>query len=133
MAFPDGTYVRGYMASNDLTTAVPIPLFDANGTAYVIQPGKRLLIDELLLANGAVASVITVFADVNGNGTLDAGEELISMNLGVTFANAFPSAGLGPVASRVIGATTLINRLMVVASIASASTRIMLIGRIVNT
>lgn len=130
--FPDGQYVRGYLATNDLTTAAAIPLFDANGASVTLQKGQRLLVDELLIANGATASIITVFGDTNGNGTLDAGEELVSVSLGVNLQTALPSAS-GTIANRQIGATAAINKLLAVASAASVGTRIVLVGRIVNT
>jgi hypothetical protein len=130
--FPTGMYVRGYIASDDLRTATPIPLFDADGIS--VSPAnyltRRMIIDNLLLANGGTSSVITVFADTDGNGSLASGEELVSVSLPANGQVVFPVAGA--LASRKFAASN-VNTLYVVQSVASAATRITLVGRIINS
>lgn len=128
--FAAGTYVRGYLASDDISTATAIALFDADGIAYVQPVNTRLIIDNVVISNGLTASTVTIFADTNGNGTLDAGEELFSASLAI---NGFSSLGNdGAVASRRLG-TSSKNKLFAVASAASVKTRINLVGRVINS
>lgn len=128
MASPNGRYVRGYLASSDITTAVDVPLFDRDGIAYVLQVGERLVLDFLSLNNGATASIITLFADKNGGGTLDAGEELYSASVAVNAQNFMDDAEI--VLPRLTAAG---GKLKVVASVASVGSRIIVVGRVVNT
>lgn len=126
-----GKYFRGYLASSDISTAAAIPLFDADGVAITLAKGERPVIYEGIISNGATASIITIFADTNGNGSLDAGEELVAANLptnGVAYAPAASSYIMGRQSN---GAA--VNKLMAVASVASVGSRITVIGNIINS
>lgn len=125
---PGGEYVRGYLASSDITTAVDVPLFDRNGNARVLQVGERLVISFLSLNNGATSSIITLFADKNGGGTLDAGEELYSASVAANAQNFMDDAELHAPKLTAVG-----GKLKVVASVASVGTRIIVVGFILNS
>jgi hypothetical protein len=129
--FSNGKYVSGFLASNDISTAAAIPLFDANGNAVTLAVGERLIIETVSLNNGATASKITLFADTNGGGTLDAGEELYAATLAANSNNS-PTLNM-PILGRRIGATTAINKLFAVASAASVGTVVFINGQIVTS
>jgi hypothetical protein len=128
--FPAGKWVRGYLASSDISTAAAVSLFDADGNAVTQTVGTRLIITSLEIRNGATASIITLFADTDGDGALDSGEELWSGSLAVN--GGLEMSFLDGLASRKLAASN-VNRLMAVASAASVGTRINLVGRIINT
>lgn len=130
--FPGGQYFRGYLASDDITTAAVIPLFDINGVAITVPIGKRPILTSLFLNNGATASILTLFADTNGNSALDAGEELISSSLAANGSLPFVDDDVIPGRTIAAGSPNK-NVLMVKASAASVGSRIIVIGRIINT
>lgn len=130
--FPGGQYFRGYLASDDITTAAVIPLFDINGGSITVPIGKRPILTSLFLNNGATASILTLFADTNGNSALDAGEELISSSLAANGNLSFVDDDVIPGRTIAAGSPNK-NVLMVKASAASVGSRIIVIGRIINT
>lgn len=128
---PNGFYVSGYLASDDISTAAAIPLFDGNGVSYTLSPGERLIIASVSINNGATASVVKIFADADGDGALDAGEELYAASLAAK-AQASPNLAQ-PIYSRQIGATAAINKLFAIASASSVGTIIVLNGYVIKS
>lgn len=128
---PTGKYVRGYLASSDISTAAIVPLFDANGAAYTLLVGERLVIDSLSLNNGATASKITVFSDANGNAALDAGEALYTATLPIN-GQSSPNL-LTPILSRQITPAAANGVLYAVASVASVGSVVFLTGHIITS
>ncbi len=125
---PNGEYVRGLLLSDDITTPVDVPLFDRNGNARTLKAGERLVLNFISLNNGATASVITLFQDNDGGGTLTSGEELYRASIGIAAQN-FLDAGelhLKPL-------TATGGKLRVIASVASVKTTIVVIGFILNS
>lgn len=121
-----GKYVRGFLGSDTLNVDTAIPLLDANGATVTLGAKDRLVILELLLTNGATASVVTVYSDANGSSTYNAGEEFLVANLAANEAINFPAAK-GFVMGRQGGAPRAI------ASAASVGTKINLVGVIINS
>lgn len=130
--FPGGQYFRGYLASDDITTAAVVPLFDNQGVALTIPLGKRPIITTIFLNNGATASILTLFADTNGDSLLTAGEELMSANLAANGSLPFVDDDVIPGRTVTAGSPNK-NVLMVKASVASVGCRIILVGRIINS
>lgn len=126
-----GEEVRGFLASDDLTTATEVTLRGINYVAAaprVLAVGERLVIDTVVLANGATASVITLFQDQNDDGTVDAGEELISASLPINGALT-PNLGT-PIICRQVAASVG-GKVKAKATAASVGSRIFFTGRIV--
>jgi hypothetical protein len=130
MEIVNGKFFRGFLASSDISTAAAIPLFDGDGNAITLKAGERPIIYEALLSNGATASIITVFADTDGSGTLTAGEELFAASLAINANAAFPNAN-GYIMGRISNGAA-VNKLMAVASAASVGSRITILGNIIN-
>lgn len=127
---PNGKYFSGYLASNDISTAAAIPLFDADGNSLTLAVGERPVIQTISLNNGGTASKITIFADKNAGGSLDAGEELYAASLAANSNNS-PNLDHTPVMGRRIGPLATNNKLFAVASAASANTVIVINGTII--
>lgn len=123
---PDGKYVAGYLASDDLSTAAEVALTDGNGLAYVLAIGERLNLTNIALNNGGTARKITLFSDADGDATLDAGEEIYAATVA---ANSFNSPQIEvPIRARQIGPTAAKGKLYAVASGASAGSVIVIQG-----
>jgi hypothetical protein len=128
---PGGEYVRAFLASSDLTTAAAITWLDRDGVTRVIASGERVIISDIVLNNGGTASVIQIFQDQDGDGAVDAGEELFAASLA---ANGQTSASLiSPIQTARKSATANNGKVKAIASAASANTKIVLIGWIVNS
>lgn len=131
MEIASGRFFRGFLASSTLATDALIPLFDENGVAITLAKGERPIVYELLISNGATASSVTVYADTNGSGTYDAGEELLVANLAINANVMYPNAQ-GYLAGRVSNGAA-VNKLRAVASANSVGTTISIIGQIINS
>lgn len=128
-----GRYFRGFLASDTLhTTDTAIPLFDQNGNSITLAAGERLIIYECFVSNGATAAKYTIYADTNGNGSYDAGEELIVAGLGVNGVTAFPQAQ-GYVASRLTTIIAATNKLRATASADSVGSSITIVGHVIKS
>ena len=131
-----GEEVRGFLASDDLTTAAEVVLRGINYNAAdstperVLVAGERLVIDSVVLGNGATDAVITLFQDQNDDGPVDAGEELISAAL---LGSTALSPNLHtPIVCRQV-ASGVGGKIKAKASAGSEGTRIFFTGRIINT
>jgi hypothetical protein len=128
-----GEEVRGYLASDDLTTPQEIKLIPINydgSTNRTLAVGERLVIDSLFVCGGSSINTMTIFQDMAATGVLVAGEELIGFK---GSANAVFSPYLNtPIICNQATATNPM-KLMIVASTASASTRIFFSGRITRS
>lgn len=123
---PDGKYVTAVLASDDLSTAAEVALKDGNGNAYVLAIGERLHLVNITLNNGGTARKITLFSDVDGDATLDAGEEVY---VATVAANSFNSPNLEmAIRARQIGPAVANGKLYVVAAGASTGTVIVIQG-----
>jgi hypothetical protein len=124
-----GEYVRGFLASDDMTTAVEVPLFNKQGVARVIAAGERLVIGQLIVNNGATVATFTVFSDATADGIVDTGETLFAgiapVNGSLDANPLFPLIGIR---SATIGVKTKIK-----ASVASVGARVTLVGMVVKT
>lgn len=123
--FPAGEYVRGFLSSNDLTTAAAIPLFNSQGVSRTLGARERIVIASLALNNGGTASVLTVFCDVDADGTVDTGEGLYAASLA---ANGNNSPNLEDPLLGVFGFAPSVK-----ASAASAGTTVVLVGTIIKS
>jgi hypothetical protein len=131
MDIAQGKFVKGYLASNDLTTAAAVPLFDADGNSVTLAAGERVVIYAAILSNGATASIITLFSDADASGAMNSGEEIVSAALAVNTAFSFPAAE-GFALGRRATSTANSGRIMAVASAASVGQKITLIGQIIT-
>lgn len=128
-----GEEVRGFLASDDLTTATEVQLRPLNfdGSTYrTLVAGERLVVDTVAFGNGATASIMTLFNDWNDDGTVDAGEELISASLGVN-GQFTPNIGTPIICNQV--SATYGRKIKVKASAASVGSRVFFSGRIVKS
>jgi hypothetical protein len=131
--FPAGKYVRGYLLSNDMTTAVDVPLFDADGNTVTPLVGERLIITELLINNGATQATFTIFTDINYNGAVDAGEALYRVTLVADDTGGFTGMSFDGLAGAAIKASPAgSGKVRVVASIGSVGASVMFVGKLVG-
>lgn len=118
-----GDLLQSYLASDDLTTAVEVVLKDLAGNAVVLGSGERLWLTDVILNNGATASVITIFQDANGDGNVTAGEEIYRAACAVNSTN--PATSLrSPIATRRANATAANRKIKAKASAASVGTTV---------
>jgi hypothetical protein len=105
--FVFGNFVQSVL---ELTTTADtaFTLRDANQNpiSMSLYVGYRIVVDSLIVTNGATAQVLTIYIDKNGNGTYDAGEELIIFDLAANQVASVPHGTftgvvLGTVASGV--------------------------------
>lgn len=126
---PQGKYVYGFLASDNLTASAMIPLFDADGNSVTLAVGERLAITALSLNNGATSRKLTLFVDRTGDGVLNAGEAIHAAFVAAK-ANYSPSL-LVPIVSSVIQFVPgfpLLNNIGISANGSSAGTTIWLAG-----
>ena len=76
-----GQRVRGELTGN-ISTATAFTLYDAGGVAVTLGT-KQLIIYaiEYSITSSGAAAIITIFQDLNSNGTVDAGERLAVWNV----------------------------------------------------
>lgn len=96
---PRGKEVRLYFSSADASTAARIVLYDADGNIFastkfgagsgveMATPKARLHITDLTLINGN--ATVQLFSDHNDDGTVDAGENMISFPVSSTTSMHF--------------------------------------------
>jgi hypothetical protein len=125
---PNGEYVRGYLASDTMNADADIPLFDRDGNARVLKAGERLVLNFITINNGATAATVSLYADKNGGGTVDAGEELYRAAVAVNAQNFMDSGEL-----HFPKVTATGGKLRVHAAVASVGSTIVVIGFILNT
>lgn len=127
---PSGEYFRAYLASDDLSTAAAIPLVDRDGNTRTLVTGERIVISSLTINNGATASKVTIFQDADGDGAVDAGEELYAASLGANGQAAGYFEEVGLMGKRKPASN---GDLKAKASIASVGTTIIITGVIHNS
>jgi ABC-type proline/glycine betaine transport system ATPase subunit len=131
MDIPAGDYVRAFIASSDLTTAAAVTFLDKDGNTRVIAAGERVVLTDIAINNGGTASIVQVFQDQNNDGAVTAGDELYAANLAANSQNSVPFAT--PIFSLRKSATAANGKIKVIASAASANTKIVLIGFVLNS
>lgn len=73
-----GENVSIEFVSADATTAALVTLKDANLNTRVLKSYERLVLDSINAQVASAANPADLFADINGNGTVDANELLMS-------------------------------------------------------
>lgn len=73
---PRGEEVHGEVHSTDATTAVEVPLYDADGQTVTVTSTTRLVVTDVMFVT-AVAGDGYVFFDNDDDNALDAGETII--------------------------------------------------------
>lgn len=79
--FPSGETFRSYNASDTFSTVADIAFLDRDGVARLIATGERVIIGDIVINNGATASIYTIFQDANGDGLVTAGDQLFRVAL----------------------------------------------------
>lgn len=77
-----GDYVAFEFSSTDAQTAAALTLKNADNTVITLLSTQRIIIDELFGVVGGTTTVVQVFDDKNGSGTINAGELIAAFTVG---------------------------------------------------
>jgi len=89
-----GKYCRMDLTSADVSTAVALVLYDANGAVITLDADERVIVRSINIKT-AVTIKVTVFADNDNDNVADDGERLLVVT-GAGTTGTFLSAQFGP-------------------------------------